>query len=54
MSKSIKRNSKYSNYDDEVKSYHEDHGQKLKEKRLKSALRSGNKDAIFNVIEEDY
>lgn len=53
MSKSVKRNNKYYGYDDEHESYHEDHGQKLKEKRLRSALRSRNKNAIFDLIEED-
>jgi len=54
MSKSVKRNNKYYGYDDDYEDHYEDHGQKLKEKRLKSALRSRNKNAIFDLIEEDY
>lgn len=57
MSKSIKRNHKYYGYDDDQ--YYEkyesqlNHKQKLKEKRIQSALRSRNKSAIFDLIEED-
>jgi hypothetical protein len=54
MSKSVKRNNKYYGYDDEYEDYYEDHGQKLTEKRIRSALRSRNKNAIFDLIEEDY
>lgn len=55
MSKSVKRNNKYYGYDDDqYDDYHEDHGYKLKEKRIRSALRSRNKNAIFDLIEEDY
>ena len=54
MSKSIKRNNKYYGYDDYDKDQYEDHGQKLKEKRMRAALRSRNKNAIFDLIEKDY
>jgi hypothetical protein len=55
MSKSIKRNNKYYGYDDDhYEDHYEDHGSKLKEKRIRSALRSRNKNAIFDLIEEDY
>lgn len=55
MSKSVKRNNKYYGYDDyEHDDHYEDHVLKLKEKRLRSALRSRNKNAIFDLIEEDY
>ncbi len=54
MSKSVKRNNKYYGNDDEYTEYYEDHGRKLKEKRILSALRSRNKSAIFDLIEEDY
>jgi hypothetical protein len=54
MSNSVKRNNKYYDYDDEYESSYEDHGRKLKEKRMRSALRSRNKSAIFDLIEEDY
>jgi hypothetical protein len=54
MSKSVKRNNKYYDHDDDYGNYYEDPGQKLKEKRLKSALRSRNKNAIFDFFEEDY
>lgn len=55
MSKSVKRNNKYYGYDEyEIHDAHEDHGQKLKEKRMRSILKSRNKNAIFDLIEEDY
>ena len=55
MSKSVKRNNKYYGYDDyEYDDHYEDHTQKLKEKRLRAVLRSRNKNAIFDLIEEDY
>lgn len=55
MSKSIKRNNKYYGYDEyDYGEVHEDHTQKLREKRIRSALRSRNKNAIFDLIEEDY
>lgn len=56
MSKSIKRNNKYFGSDDDhYHDHYEDHRYKLKEKRIRSALRSQNKNAIFNLIdEEDY
>ena len=55
MSKSVKRNNKYFGYDDDRYDGHqEDHGQKLIEKRIRQALRSRNKSAIFDLIEEDY
>lgn len=55
MSKSIKRNNKYYGYDDDQycdRSGH-DHIQKLKEKRIRSVLRSRNKNAIYDLFEED-
>jgi hypothetical protein len=55
MSKSIKRNNKYSSFDDyDYEDDVVDHREKLKEKRMKAALRSRNKNAIFDLIEEDY
>lgn len=55
MSKSIKRNNKYYGYDDDqYDDKYQDHSQKLKEKRIRSVLRSRNKNAIFDLIEEDY
>lgn len=56
MSKSIKRNNKYYGYDDDLYEDHhyETHGQKLLEKRIRSALRSRTKSGLFDLIEEDY
>jgi uncharacterized beta-barrel protein YwiB (DUF1934 family) len=54
MSKSIKRNNKYFGYDEYEDAHHEDHTLKLKEKRIRSVLRSSNKNAILDLIEEDY
>jgi hypothetical protein len=54
MSKSIKRNNKYYGYDEHEDDFHEDHSHKLKEKRIKSVLRSRNKNAILDLFEEDY
>jgi hypothetical protein len=55
MSKSVKRNNKYYGYDNDFNEDHyEDNSQKLIEKRIRSALRSQNKKAIFDLIEEDY
>lgn len=55
MSKSVKRNNKYNGYDDDYcDNHYEDPSQKLIEKRIRSALRSRNKNAIFDLIEEDY
>jgi hypothetical protein len=54
MSKSIKRNNKYYSDDEYYQDNYEDHSKKLIEKRIRSALRSRNKNAIFDLIEEDY
>lgn len=51
MSKSIKRFKKYNEeYEDEYS--HEDHGKRLKEKHIRSALRSKDVNALLNL--EDY
>ncbi len=49
MSKSVKNRET----DFESKTDNYDHRQHLHEKRLKSALRSKNRQALFNLIEED-
>lgn len=52
MSKSYKRNNKYN--DDENYGYDSyDRRQQLREKRLRSALRSRNKNDLMNLFEED-
>jgi len=51
MSKSIKRNNKY--YAEENEAYeYEDHRDRLKEKRLRSALKSKNVNALYALMEE--
>lgn len=55
MSKSVKRNNKYYGYDEvDQQNHYESHDIKLKEKRIRSALRSRNKRAILDLYEEDY
>ena len=51
MSKSIKRNNKYFAEEHEQYDY-EDHRERLKEKRLRSALKSRNVNALFDLLEE--
>lgn len=51
MSKSIKRNNKYFAEEYEAHDY-EDHRERLKEKRLRSALKSRNVNALYDLMEE--
>lgn len=51
MSKSIKRNNKYFAEEHEAYDY-EDHRQRLKEKRLKSALKSKNINALYDIMDD--
>jgi hypothetical protein len=54
MSKSVKRNNKY--YADdmyEILDNHEEHREHLKEKRLRSALRSKNWDILQRMMETE-
>lgn len=51
MSKSIKRNNKY--FSEETEAYdYEDHRERLKEKRLRSALKSKNVKALYDLMED--
>lgn len=53
MSKSFKRNNKYSNYEEVYDDECADHRKHLREKRLRSALRSKNVDRLLE-LDEDY
>jgi hypothetical protein len=53
MSKSVKRNNKY--YGEEYEQYdQDDRSAHLKEKRLRSALRSKNWNILERITEEEY
>jgi len=55
MSKSTKRNYRYD--DDEYYEAHDlnrGHQSRLKEKRLRAAMRSRNVDALYKLTEEEY
>jgi hypothetical protein len=53
MSKSIKRNNKYYGEDlYEARDAHEEHRQRLKEKRFRSALMSKNVNVLYELSDE--
>lgn len=54
MSKSIKRNNKYFGEEFDSHDNYEEHRQHLREKRLKSAIKSKNIRALYELNEEDY
>lgn len=55
MSKSIKRNNKYFGEEYEsMNDHYEEHRQHLREKRIRSALKSKNINALYHLDEDDY
>lgn len=52
MSKSVKRNNKYS--DDYEHGGQNNQRDRIKEKRLRAALKSKNVNALFQLTEEEY
>jgi len=54
MSKSTKRNNKYISDEVESRPMYEEHRTRLRQKKLISALRSKNAEALLQLTEEEY